>query len=393
MSQAYETLKIGAAPEPAFTAAQVKQVNTHVNKDWWNKTLSFQQGMEIAQIAAEDRRDITAKTSEISAVVDNGEFKFSIRGDNFTPTDWAMTQFATKSNMPSSSVLRELRNTEGFDHEDAETMVKIANNSLRRIDMDKEFIMRTYADGTLRAMVTDRYAPIDNRWYLEVLQEFLPGGRLSHWRGDEDTIYGNILLPDTIMDYGQGDDSDYGGMISIGNCEIGKRRLSQFPSIFRSICFNGNIWGRESGKKVSRRHVGKINLDDIKKEIAENIQYQMPLLSDGIKKFLDTRAMKVEDVNMMKAIAAVVLENKIDKKQGAEIYNQWSEHESNDRNLFGIINAVTRAGQTFDNANFVKFDEIGGALTGMTTVNWNRLLKRAETLEAKDIQSILAVAA
>lgn len=393
MSQAYESLKIGAAPEPAFTKAQVKQVGTHVNKVWWDKTLSFEDGMQIAQIAAEDRRDITAKTSEIAAIVDNGEFKFSIKGDYFIPTDWAMTQFATKSNMPSSSVLRELRNTEGFDDQDAETMAKIANNSLRRIDMDKEFIMRTYADGTLRAMVTDRYAPIDNRWYLEVLQEFLPGGRLSHWRGDEDTIYGNILLPDTIMDYGQGDDSDYGGMISIGNCEIGKRRLSQFPSIFRSICFNGNIWGRESGRKVSRRHIGKIDLDDVKREIAENIQYQMPLLSDGIRKFLDTKAMKVENISMMKVIAAVVNENKIDKKQGAEVYNQWADFESEDKNLFGIINAVTRAGQTFDNANFVKFDEIGGGLMGITTVNWNRLLKRAETLEAKDIQSILAVAA
>lgn len=392
MSQVYEKIQIGAAPEPAFTAAQVKQVNTHVNKTWWDKTLSFQQGKELAQIAVENRIDITAKASEIAAVVDGGEFKLSIKGQAFRPTDWALTQLSTKASMPSSTVLRELRNTEGFDSEDAETMVKVANNSIRRIDMDKEFIMRTYSDGTLRAMVTDRYAPIDNRWYLDVLEEFLPGGRLSHWRGDEDTIYGNILLPDTIMDYGQNDDSDYGGMISVGNCEIGKRRMSQFPSIFRSICFNGNIWGRESGKKVNRRHVGKIDLDELKTQIAENIQYQMPLLSDGIRKFLDTRAMKVEGVNMGQAIAAVVMETKITKSQGGEVYSQWADNESQDRNLFGIINAITRAGQTYDPATFVTFDEIGGQLTTMPAANWTRLLKRAETLGPKEIENILSIA-
>ena len=52
----------------------------------------------------------------------------------------------------------------------------------------------------------------------------------SHWKGDEDTHdLAIFLLPDTIMDYGQDDDTDYGGMVSISNCEIGKRRISQYP--------------------------------------------------------------------------------------------------------------------------------------------------------------------
>ena len=72
--------------------------------------------------------------------------------------------------------------------------------------------------------MTDKYTPVDNRWYLEALKEFLPDARYSHWKGDEDTIFGNLLLPDSIMDYGQDDDTDYGGMVSISNCEIGKRK-------------------------------------------------------------------------------------------------------------------------------------------------------------------------
>ena len=138
--------------------------------------------------------------------------------------------------------------------------------------------------------MTDKYTPVDNRWYLDCFKEFLPDARYSHWKGDEDTIFGNLLLPDSIMDYGQDDDTDYGGMVSISNCEIGKRRISQYPSIFRAICMNGCIWGQQKGKDVNKVHRGTIDLDALKIALAENIEFQLSILPDGIRKFLDTRS-------------------------------------------------------------------------------------------------------
>ncbi len=77
------------------------------------------------------------------------------------------------------------------------------------------------------------------------MRKLIPGGRLSHWRGDADTLWGNVLIPDTIR---QESDSDYGGMVSIGNSEIRERRITSRPSVFRAICFNGCIWDREAGQ-------------------------------------------------------------------------------------------------------------------------------------------------
>jgi hypothetical protein len=366
---------------------------THVHKDWWAKTKTYEQVMEDAQIAVQNREDILVATKDISCVSEDNDFFLKLSdGRKFRPTDHAIEQFSVRTEVTSSSFLREMRNIEGFDSNDANTMAIVGNNALRRIDGDKTFRLRTYTDGTCRAFVTDKYAPVDNRWYLETLAEFVPGGRFSHWRGDEDTIYGNILIPDTIMDYGA-DDSDYGGMISVGNCEIGTRRISQTPSLFRAICMNGCIWGQTAGEKIRRVHRGNIDLDSLKLEIAKNIQHQIPLLAPGIKTFLATRAMDTGKASIKGIVAAVSSDYKLTKREATEFLDQYITMESGERNLFGIINGLTRAGQKFDNKTWVRFDEIAGSLLETSADRWATILRRADTFTDKDYEKVFALTA
>jgi hypothetical protein len=366
---------------------------THVHKDWWAKTKTYEQVMEDAQIAVQNREDILVATKDISCVSEDNDFFLKLSdGRKFRPTDHAIEQFSVRTEVTSSSFLREMRNIEGFDSNDANTMAIVGNNALRRIDGDKTFRLRTYTDGTCRAFVTDKYAPVDNRWYLETLAEFVPGGRFSHWRGDEDTIYGNILIPDTIMDYGA-DDSDYGGMISVGNCEIGTRRISQTPSLFRAICMNGCIWGQTAGEKIRRVHRGNIDLDSLKLEIAKNIQHQIPLLAPGIKTFLATRAMDTGKASVKGIVATVSSDYKLTKREATEFLEQYITMESGERNLFGIINGLTRAGQKFDNKTWVRFDEIAGSLLETSADRWATILRRADTFTDKDYEKVFALTA
>ena len=370
------------------------QEKTHVHKDWWAKTQGYDEAMENLQRGADEREDILEATKNICAINDNGDFKLQLLdGRTFKPTDHALSQFSIRTNVPSSTVIQKLRSQTGSDSQDVDCMVDLANNSLRRVDQDKQFRLRTYTDGTCRAFVTDKYAPIDNRWFLETVKEFLPSGRVSHWRGDEDTIFGNVLLPDTIMDYGQEDDSDYGGMISIGNCEIGKRRASLMSSIFRAICMNGCIWGQVKGKEIKQRHIGTIDLASLKLQMAENIEYQLPILPDGIRKFIELQTKTTNDVRMKNVIAAISMDAKLLRKEATEVFSQWAENENQDRNLFGVVNAITRAGQVFDNQTWTKFDAIGGDLVDMSENRWSSILKRAESLDEKDFEKVFAVTA
>lgn len=366
---------------------------SHVHKDWWSKTLTYEQVKEQAQVAVDNREDILTETKNISCVVDNDEFRFRVGNRTFRPTDHCIEQFSVRTGVTSSSFLREMRNIEGFDSNDAETMVAVGNNALRRIEADKKFRIRTYTDGTARAFVTEQYAPVDNRWYLETVAEFIPGGRFSHWRGDEDTIYGNILIPDTIMDYGQDDDTDYGGMISVGNCEVGTRRISQMPSLFRAICLNGCIWGQTKGEQIRRVHRGNIDLTKLKFEIADNIQQQIPLLAPGIRKFLETRGMEIGKASTKGVIAAVSSDNKLTKREATEFLEQYITYETHESNLFGVIAGLTRAGQKFDNKTWVRMDEIAGSLMEMSADRWSTLLRRADTFSDKDYEKVFALTA
>jgi hypothetical protein len=368
--------------------------DSHVHKDWYQKTQSYDDVMEQIQADIDNREDIMVKTRDISAVItDDNQFAFQVQGRKFVPTDWSLQQFSTRAKTPSVSVMREMRNQPDFDDQDGELMVDFANNYMRRMDQDKEFRLRTYTDGTCRAFLTDKYSPVDNRWYMNVLREFLPDARMSHWKGDEDTIFGNLLLPDSVIDYGQDDDTDYGGMVSIGNCEIGKRRMSQYPSIFRAICMNGCIWGQQEGKKISKVHRGAIDLSDLKTCIAENIEMQLNILPDGIRKFLETRTQKMGTHSAKGVIAAVCNDFRLDKKQSTEVLEQFITHEHEHQNLFGVINAVTRAGQEFNADTWFKMDNVGGDLMNLSASRWDTILRRADTYTDKDYEKVFAVTA
>lgn len=364
----------------------------HVHKSWAKQCLTFDQVMESFTKSEESREDRLVALKDITPVVGaGGKFTFEVGSEQYVPTDWALTQFSSRLNLPSSTVIRELVNHPEADWEDADVAVRIAKNAIRRADGDKQYRLRTYKDGTLRAWVSDRYAPVDNRWYMEVVNETLPGSLYSHWRGTDDTIFGNVLLPDTIVDYGQDDDSDYGGMVSVSNCEIGQRRLGNRPSVFRSICMNGCIWDRVDGTEINRRHIGKIDLIDLRKRIVDNIENQLKLVPLSVRKFLSTRDLKVEG-SMKSLLAAVCIKNRLERSHSQEILNQFVSYEKDSRDLFGVINAITRAGQTFDNQTWVSMDELGGKLVDMSESSWSSLNKYASGLTVKEVDETFSAA-
>jgi hypothetical protein len=272
-----------------------------------------------------------------------------------------------------------------------EILASVLMNGHRRIEKDKKFLIRTYNDGTLRAMFSDRYTIIDNIWYMNVIKEALPNAYLSHWKGDADTIYGNVLIPDTVR---ADKDSDYGGMISISNCEIGLRRLGQTPSLFRAICMNGCIWDQNKGSRISQVHKGKIDYRSLARQIFDNIHSQIPLMNDLVVKFLDTRRFEIVKGDSLKAVfAQVALDNKMTTKEIAKTVEEFVTYEKNDRNLFGIINSITRAGQSFDNDRWVALDFIGGKLMSYDQNDWNRLVSKSRTLKSEEIDKVFGAAA
>lgn len=372
----------------------------NVSHIWYDKTMDYSAG--LAKLAADKAQthDIQATVAEmVPTVNDKGEFVFLHRPTEgyFKPTKHAMGQVGNWADTGTWFVQNMLENPEDYkgrekyarDRGDAETLARVIANGFRRLDQKKKFFWRTREDGTMRAMLTDRYAVVDNRWFIELLAKLIPGGRLSHWRGDGDTLYSNVLIPDTIREE---KDSEYGAMLSIGNSEIGERRVSSLPSIFRAICMNGCIWGQEKGKGIRQVHRGAIKLDALALEIKENLNVQIPLALTGIDRFLGTRSYAWDGCEAKPVIAQIAKQFKLGKGHANGVLDAYGTEAKLTpdlgHTLFTVINAVTRAGQKYEAKDWVAFDEIGGEMAQWDGDEFGKVIKRAKSLGVKDVEEM-----
>jgi len=263
-----------------------------------------------------------------------------------------------------------------------------------RVDQKKPRLFRTWTDGTLRALLSEQYTIVNNLWYLNVLEKAIPGGVVSHWEGDADSIFGNILIPDTIR---AESDSDFGGMLSVGNSEIGTRRISSLPSVFRAICMNGCIWDEKTGKGINKVHRGKVDFDALEELIIENLQAQIPLLSDGIDLVLGLRAFGCGDTPLTNLLAQTAIDYSLSKSQVLAVRDGWNKEfrllgHTEARTAYGLLNGITRAGQKLDNEQWVRFDTIGGEFANLDRNGWDKFRSRAGNLTPKQVEKRMGTA-
>lgn len=394
-----------------FTDSQEKDANCkHVAAVWTRQCMTFDEGKEKLALDQSKIRDIKGPLSDWMAGVDSQDnfvMTYKPTGEEFKPTEKALKDIAVIGKS-SEWFLRDLTedkvksNSKGVesidfkrDRRDAELLAQTVNVvlfSADRVEQNKTRLFRVWRDGSqsLRALLSEQYAIVNNLWYLETLERLIPGGLLSHWRGDADTIFGNVLIPDSIREES---DSHYGGMLSIGNSEIGLRRILSMPSVFRAICMNGCIWEQEKGAAVSQVHRGTVDKDALAAQIAKNLQAQIPLLSGGIDALLGTRALSMGQVSTVRVVAQFFKEFKLPKSQSAKFFKHFNIEigimGSEARTAFGLQAALTRLGQECDNETWVKFDQMAGEVVKMKREKWERILKNAEALDAKEITDTL----
>ena len=392
-----------------------KQGFDHVAKYWLeNGCMSFDQAKE--QLATEQQQieDFHTPLREWDVVAVEGgiAFKHLPSDRDFKPTDhalnllcqvgkglssWAMRSLltpiphATKKDDDGEAVTIDGGERGEADFEVLRDYIRIHLFDSERVDQSKERLIRTWSDGTLRAFLSQKYTIVNNAWFLDVLSKAVPGGVVSHWKGDADSIFGNVLIPDTIRTEA---DSDFGGMLSVGNSEIGTRRISSLPSVFRAICMNGCIWDQESGKGINKVHRGSVDFLELEKMIIENLQAQIPLLPMGIERILGLRAFGVGDTALPQLLAQTAIDYSLSKREVAGVHDGWMKElgilgSDVGRTAYGLTNAVTRAGQELSNAAWVKHDTIGGDFVNMDRNDWDKFRNRASNLSDKQVDKRL----
>ena len=374
--------------------------------------LSFDRGRELLEEEQKKIEDIVCGLAawEVKATDTGVNFVHQPTGRSFRPNShcfdticriskglstWAMSAMVEPitAKKPNGTVYTVKGGERGrADFEVLRDYIKVHVFNPDRVDQNRPRLFRTWTDGTLRAVLSDQYIIVNNRWYLDALAEMIPGGVLSHWKGDADEMYGNVLIPDTIREES---DSDFGGMLSVGNSEIGTRRISSRPSVFRAICMNGCIWNQEEGKALNRIHKGRdVNFAELKDAIRRNLEEQIPLLPQGIERVLGLRAFGQGDTPTTNMMGQASIEFSLSKEQVASVWKNYVKEidllgKQDGKTAFGFMGAFTRAGQEFDNPTWVRFDEIGGNIANWDRNEWDKFRSRADGLTAKQLEKRL----
>ena len=396
-------------------SGQYNEAFSHVSGIWLeNGCMTFEQAKSELCEQQQQIDDIRGPLSEWEVIREGVDVllrhKPSARA--YRPTDHCLNLMCQVGKGMSSWTLRTMRS--GIEHatkkdddgnaviidggerdeQDAEVLKEyIRVHMFRpRCDQDKERLFRTWSDGTLRAVLSSQYTIVNNQWFLDVLAKAIPGGMVSHWNGDADTIYGNILIPDTIR---AETDSDFGGMLSVGNSEIGTRRVSSLPSVFRAICMNGCIWDQTKGEGLNKVHRGKVNFEELEKLIVENLESQIPLLPQGIERLLGLRAFGCGDTHPHQILAQASIDYSLSKRQAKAVREGWDAEIAllglrEGSTAYGFANAITRAGQTLgDNDQWVRFDTIGGQFANLDRNGWDKFRSRAGNLSDAQVEKRL----
>jgi len=393
----YDTQKM--ATEDGFSNVSKAGLDKMKSYDW-----------AFNQLTASKRvtRDIRVTLREMKPTLnDDGMFILRHESGDYVPTEYAWSKIMGLVSLPTHFA-REFtatwydstgrgRGSERNEHKagrfEFETLAKIVKHRFDQMSPDKKYLFRLNdKDHSVRVVLSDEYFVINNSCVLELIKEIVPDGRIAHWRGDEDTFYADVIMPDKIISE---KDSDFGGMLDFGNSEIGTRKVNCTPALYRSICMNLNIWGKRSGEGIRQVHKGKLNLMELRKEVVDTIMQQIPLVMDMVPILLGTKDMKMDGGLTAKPVyAQIAYDYGLDRKQATECltgYRMESSVTPDYRNsLYNIINGLTRAAQECEPADWHAMNTISGELATMGADGWERLTGRAKRLKTEKVEAAFA---
>lgn len=355
----------------------------NISKPWWEKTLPGDRVVEMLESDSEECLDLEVDADHMVLEEDG---TIELDGEKLKFSDHAAGGLCEWARLPMG--IRDAFLSHG-DEEGIRLFSESVNRGFRIHHSHREKGLKLRLRGTtVRAVVSDEYASIENSWAMETLNKMVPGGRVSHWRYDGDTMSGMLLIPDTIREE---EDSDYGGGIHFRNSEVGTATLFVRPAVFRSICMNGCIWGQLKGQSyVSKRHRGTIDFTQMSREIYGIIQEQIPLTAKCIDELLATRSITLQ--NRIDAVRVMAGHKGLTKGQRrAWVHGFVEEGEGYEVTAFGVIQGLTRAARdTMNPTEAVAMEMLSGELVNKDADWWARETKYLSTMTDEDLVGVLS---
>ena len=270
----------------------------------------------------------------------------------------------------------------------------------------RQFFVRTTQDDQgkrfIRAFCSSRYAPMSNADTLQMAMEAFPRGAaedllVCHLEDDGDTFRAMMLAPDFVQTF---PDSDYGVGVSLQTSEVGILPILLESLSYRSVCANGMLLGSQSHGRLSRKHQGNIDLDELRLAFKRTVVEALDHGRDATKAMQLLKTVSLPDTD--RSIVLLSREHGLDKEESKSWHKgvvQTLQEPGADweGTAFALIQGLTRSAR--DNAGIQRANLERTAnlimgpkvLTGATDLrdHWRRINERAESVDERQLAAFL----
>jgi hypothetical protein len=198
---------------------------------------------------------------------------------------------------------------------------------------------------SLRAVLTERYTPLDNRTLLDALHKALPPHLQVQWLAlDDESFHLRIIDPRMTKEI-LSDDPLMAGL-HIANSEVGRRSVSVDVMVWRQVCSNGLIKLVRGKNLLCQRHVS-ISPHHFTALLRQSLSSALSHAQDFMERMAWSTTEPIKDVESeMKALMQHYhLSQSFTDQVKTSLQNERSDQQNT---VFGLTNALTAAAQTLD---------------------------------------------
>lgn len=254
-----------------------------------------------------------------------------------------------------------------------------------------------------RALFSDRYAAVDANVLVSMVADALTApereeARVHRLSYDGDELLFNLIWPGCDRQVG-GEAYQVG--IAIQTSEIGTLRMQVQPWIGRLVCANGLIVCTPTGQAVSKRHIGKIDLNQLAADIRTTVGSALAQADRALLQFLAGRKVVLHDAER------IIIQLGKEYRLTSEQVKRWlrghdatlREQSVGEVSAFSVINGLTRSAQDCEfAAERTQLETLAGLLVAPTRFDalyeeiereWRRIETRANMLSDEILATYL----
>lgn len=221
---------------------------------------------------------------------------------------------------------------------------KFKNGIYAGTEKSEYWLLRAKGE-SLRAVLTDRYTPLDNRTLLDALHKTLPPHLQVQWLAlDDESFHLRIIDPNMTKEI-LSDDPLMAGL-HIANSEVGRRSVSVDVMVWRQVCSNGLIKLVRGKNLLCQRHVS-VSPHHFTALLKQSLSSALSHAQDFMERIAwsTTEPIREVETEMKVLMQHYHLSQNFTDQVKVALQNERSDQQST---VFGLTNALTAAAQTLD---------------------------------------------